>query len=83
MVELLNALKENGMIWFYLVSLISSDTLFTAEDCDKSIELLNQTLEALPETNFDDEDEEKIKEHCLKGIKICKRDKKNFLKNIN
>lgn len=83
MVELLNTLKENGMIWFYLVSLISSDTLFTPEDCDKSIELLNQTLEALPETNFDDEEKEKIKEHCLKGIKICKRDKKNFLKNIN
>ena len=54
MIELLNALKENGMIWFYLVSLISSDTLFTVEDCEKSIDLLKQTLEALPETNFDD-----------------------------
>lgn len=83
MVELLNALKENGMIWFYLVSLISSDTLFTVEDCDKSIELLNQTLEALPETNFDEDEKVKIKEHCIKGIEICERDKKEFLKNIN
>lgn len=81
MVELLNALKENGMIWFYLVSLISADTLFTVEDCDKSIELLNQTLEALPETNFDDEEKAKIKEHCIKGIENCKRDKEGFLKN--
>jgi len=80
MVELLNTLKENGMIWFYLVSLISVDTLFTVEDCDKSIELLNQTLEALPDTNFDEDEKEKIKEHCIKGIKICENEKKDFLK---
>ena len=83
MVKLLNTLKENGMIWFYLVSLISADTLFTVEDCDKSIELLNQTLEALPDTNFDEDEKEKIKEHFIKGIEICENEKKNFLKNIN
>lgn len=81
MIELLNALKENGMIWFYLVSLISSDTLFTVEDCENSINLLKQTLEALPETNFDDEEKAKIKEHCINGIEICERDKEEFLKN--
>lgn len=83
MVKLLNKLKENGMIWLYLGSLISADSLLCPEDCDRAIKLLNDTINAIPETDFTDEDKEKILEHCRNGIEICEADKKEFLKNIN
>ena len=83
MVKLLNKLKENGMIWLYLGSLISADSLLCPEDCERAIKLLNDTINAIPETDFTDEDKEKILEHCRNGIEICEADKKEFLKNIN
>ena len=83
MVTLLNKLKENGMIWFYLGSLISADSLLCPDDCDRAIILLNDTINAIPETDFTDEDKEKILEYCRNGIEICEADKKEFLKNIN
>ena len=83
MVNLLNKLKENDMIWFYIGSLISADSLLCPEDCDRAIKLLNETINAIPETDFTDEEKEKILEHCRSGIEICEADKKEFLKNIN
>lgn len=83
MVALLNTLKENDMIWFYLGSLISADNLLCVEDCNIAIELLNKTIEAIPETNFNEEEKEKIIKYCNDGLKICEADKKEFLKNIN
>jgi len=83
MVKLLNKLKENGLIWLYLGSLISSDNLLCPDDCDRTISLLNDTINAIPETDFTDEDKEKILEYCRNGIEICESDKKEFFKNIN
>ncbi len=83
MVNLLNKLKENGLIWLYLVSLISADNLLCPEDCDRAINLLNETIKAIPETNFTDEEKEKILKRCNNGLEICEADKKEFLKNIN
>lgn len=83
MKELLNKFKDNGLIWFYLGSLVSADNLMSVEDCDRAIKLLNETIEAIPETDFSNEDKEKIINHCKEGIEICESDKKEFLKNIN
>lgn len=71
------------MIWFYLTSLASADSVICADDCDRAIYLLQKTIEAIPETDFDNDEKEKIKNYCLEGIEICKNDKKIFLKNIN
>ena len=83
MVNLLNKLKENDMIWFYIGSLISADSLLCPEDCDRAIKLLNETINAIPETDFTDEEKEKILKECKNGIEICESDKNEFLKNIN
>lgn len=83
MVELLNKIYESGGIWFYMVSLFSSDSLLSVEDCDRSIKLLNDTINAIPETNIPDDEKEKILDHCKGAIEICERDKKEFLKNLN
>ena len=83
MVNLLNKLKEKDMIWFYICSLISADSLLCPDDCDRAIKLLNETINAIPETDFTDEEKEKILKECKNGIEICENDKKEFLKNIN
>lgn len=83
MVNLLNKLKEKNMIWLYLCSLISADSLLCPEDCDRAISLLNDTISAISETDFTEEDKEKILEYCKNGLEICEADKKEFLKNIN
>ena len=33
----LEGLEEGGMLYFYLASLISSDSLFTVENCEESL----------------------------------------------
>ena len=81
--DLVETLHANGMMYFYLVSLISADTLVSAENCEKSIYQLNLVIESLADAEIPDVDKEKYLDYCKKGIEICENDKKNFLKNIN
>lgn len=82
MLDLLNKLKESGMLYFFLVSLISADTLVTVKDCESSIAMLKELLEVIPQSNLTDEEKEKTIQFCEEGLEICERDKKN-LENIN
>ena len=52
----------------YLVSLISSDSLFTVEDCEESLKELEYCLEILPENDI--KDKEKIHEMLIQGKEI-------------
>lgn len=83
MKELLNKFKDNGLVWYYLGALVSADNLLTVEDCDRAIVLLNDTIKAIPETDFSEEDKDKLIKYCNDSIEICESDKKEFLKNIN
>ena len=83
MIKLLNTLKDSGMVCLYLGSLMSSDNLLSPDDCDRAIKLLNETIEAVPESDFSEEEKEKIINYCKDGIAIVESDKKEFLKNIN
>lgn len=82
MLDLLNKLKESGMLYFFLVSLISSDTLLTVKDCENSITRLKELLEVIPQSDLTDEEKEKTINFCNEGIAICERDKKE-LEKIN
>lgn len=82
MLDLLNRLKESGMLYFFLVSLISSDTLLTVKDCENSITRLKELLEVIPQSDLTDEEKEKTINFCNEGIEICERDKEK-LENIN
>jgi hypothetical protein len=53
--ELIETLHENGMMYLYLVSLISADTLISVENCDKSIHQLNLIMDNLPSSNIPDD----------------------------
>ena len=65
-------LEEGGMLYFYLASLISSDSLFTVENCEESLREIDFCLEILPENNI--KDKEKIKQMLIDGKEIVLRD---------
>ena len=68
----LEGLEEGGMLYFYLASLISSDSLFTVENCEESLREIDFCLEILPENNI--KDKEKIKQMLIDGKEIVLRD---------
>ena len=70
--KFLEGLEKSGMLYFYLVSLISSDSLLSVEDCEESLREIDFCLEVLPENNI--KDREKIKQMLIDGKKIVLRD---------
>lgn len=64
----LEGLEKGGVLYMYLVSLISSDSLFTVEDCKESLKELEYCLEILPENDI--KDKEKIHEMLIQGKEI-------------
>ena len=68
----LEGLEKGGMLYFYLASLISSDSLFTVENCEESLREIDFCLEVLPENDI--KDREKIKQMLIDGKKIVLRD---------
>ena len=72
----LEGLEKGGMLYFYLASLISSDSLFTVENCEESLREIDFCLEILPENNI--KDKEKIKQMLIDGKEIVLRDLEMF-----
>lgn len=76
--KFLEGLEKGGALYFYLVSLISSDSLLTVEDCEESLKEIDFCLEILPENNI--ENKEKIEQMLIDGKEIVLRDLENFKK---
>lgn len=74
----MEGLEKGGLLYLYLVSLISSDELLTVEDCEESLKEIDYCLEILPENDI--KDKEKIKKMLLDGKEIVLRDME-ILKN--
>lgn len=72
----LEGLEKGGLLYVYLVSLISSDSLFTVEDCEESLKEIDYCLEILPENDIKDKD--KIKEMLMQGKEIVLKDMEKF-----
>ena len=72
----LEGLEKGGMLYFYLVSLISSDSLLSVEDCEESLKEIDFCLEILPENDI--KDREKIKQMLIDGKEIVLRDLEMF-----
>lgn len=68
----LEGLEKGGFLYVYLVSLISSDSLFTVEDCEESLKEIDYCLEILPENDIKDKD--KIHDMLLQGREIVLKD---------
>lgn len=74
--KFLEGLEKGGLLYFYLVSLISSDSLLSAEDCEESLKEIDYCLEILPENNIKDKD--KIEKMLIDGKEIVLRDLETF-----
>lgn len=74
--KFLEGLEKGGMLYFYLVSLISSDSLLSVEDCEESLREIDFCLEILPENDI--KDREKIKQMLIDGKEIVLRDLEMF-----
>ena len=77
----LEGLEKGGMLYFYLVSLISSDSLLSVEDCEESLKEIDFCLEILPETDI--KEREKIKQMLIDGKEIVLRDLEMFKNQKN
>lgn len=72
----LEGLEKGGYLYFYLASLISSDSLLSVEDCEESLKEIDFCLEILPENDI--KDREKIKQMLIDGKEIVLRDLEMF-----
>ena len=79
--KFLEGLEKGGLLYFYLVSLISSDSLLSAEDCEESLKEIDYCLEILPENDIKDKD--KIKEMLIQGKEIVLKDMEKFKNESN
>lgn len=79
--NILEKLQENNLLDFYLVSLISSDTLITIEDCEKSLDKIKEVKEHLITANIDNK--EQYADMIDKGEEIIKRDLEMFKERNN
>ena len=52
----LEGLEKGGLLYVYLVSLISADELLTVEDCEESLKEIDYCLEILPENDIKDKE---------------------------
>ena len=79
--ELIEGLAKDEMVYsLFFVSLISSDTILTIEDAERSMKILKETDKAIDEADITDELKKKFKNLVKDGIKICKKDIKEFKK---
>lgn len=70
--KFLEGLEKGGFLYFYLGSLISSDSLLSVEDCEETLREIDFCLEVLPENNIENKD--KIKQMLIDGKEIVLKD---------
>lgn len=70
--------KDSQVLNKLLVSLFSSDTLLTANDCDRSLRELMKIRWAIEDANIPDEMKKHWDEHAAKGMDICRQDREEM-----
>jgi len=63
---------------FILVSLLSSDTLLSKENCEKSLEMTNKIIKALSEADISELKRTRWLEYAKESKEIISRDLKEF-----
>lgn len=80
--EFIEAVYENGMIWLVLASLISAESCVDIESCERNIEISEDLIVAINDSDkISEEDKKKFTEYLRNGIdNIIKRDLEEFKK---
>jgi hypothetical protein len=78
--ESLNKILQNDQFrYLFLVSLISSDTNVTIEDCNDNLSDLNYIKDNIDKLDLTDEIKNEVIKKVNEGIEILERDIKNIL----
>ena len=77
-VNFLEELHKSGFIYLMLGSLISSDSLLSVEDCEKSLERLEKLNEELKTADIEEEKKQEYQDFIDRGFEIVKRDLNQF-----
>lgn len=80
--EFIEDVYENGMIWLVLASLISAESCVDIESCERNIEISEDLIVAINNSNkISEEDKKTFTEYLRNGIdNIIKRDLEEFKK---
>lgn len=80
--EFIEAVYENGMIWLVLASLISAESCIDIESCERNIEISEDLIVAINDSDkISEEDKKTFTEYLRNGIdNIIKRDLEEFKK---
>lgn len=81
-VSLINSLNDNEMLYFYYISLISSDSLMSVEDCELAEKQMLEFQEALPKTNVKNTEGTDWSKLIEDGLDVIRRDKEFFQNDI-
>lgn len=73
-------LNEDSIRYLFLVSLISSDTNITKEDCEENLEMLNYINDNINSFNLNESTIKEVKKYVKKGIKILNNDLIDIIK---
>lgn len=80
MIDLLNELYKEGLFPQVFGELISCETSLTKEECEKKLEIINDIIEALPETEISDKDKGFWVEKSKDAKRIIQNEINNFKK---
>lgn len=73
-------LNEESIRYLFLVSLISSDTNITKEECEENLEILNYINDNINSFNLSDSTTKEVKKYVKDGIKIVNNDLYDIVK---
>jgi len=76
--NLVESLHESGMFYFVLVSLISSDSILTKEDAEKSIETLSKLEKELEISELSTRMKNKYKKKIKECYEVLNSDLERF-----
>jgi hypothetical protein len=77
--DFIEELYNNGLIYMYIGTLFSSDTLLNEDDCIYSLNAIKELKENIPSCKI--QDKGKILDIINKAEKVVKNDLKKFQKN--
>ena len=81
MKELIEKLNNEGMLWFFLGSNISSTHLISEKECESAMCVVNSIRECLDDTNLDSDTKDKVRDFLVKSEEIINQDMANYKTN--
>ena len=80
-ISLTNVFNNDQSRYFFLVALISSDSLIDVESCDRSIEFLEFIIKNIDLIDVNDKIKKEVLKYSRKGLRIAKHDRRLFIEN--